>query len=165
MDRMVKGTHLEVIRRILPASTAAGIWNHTFFFFGFPGETLEDAQETVNFLYEQADYINSAALGTFFLERYAPALAHPEAFGITRVIERPGADLGFYFDYEVAEGMDAAMAELVMHRFTDSLPAKAYPQFYCNDVYRFLYAAHLSENEAPSRPPWLAEEVPVGGGR
>ncbi len=102
------------------------------------------------------DYINSAALGTFFLERYAPAHAHPEAFGITRVIERPEADLGFYFDYEVAEGMDPAMADLVMNRFIDSLPVKPYPQFYCNDVYRFLYAAHLSETGAPSRPPWLA---------
>ena len=31
--------------RILQESNDAGIWNHTFFFFGFPGETLEDAQE------------------------------------------------------------------------------------------------------------------------
>jgi radical SAM superfamily enzyme YgiQ (UPF0313 family) len=155
MDRMVKGTHLEIIRRVLPDSAAAGIWNHTFFFFGFPGETLDDAQETVNFLYEHSDYVNSAALGTFFLERYAPAHAHPEAFGITRVIERPDADLGFYFDYEVESGMDAATAELVMERFTDSLPPKEFPQFYCNDVYRFLYAAHLKATGAP-RPPWLA---------
>ena len=41
-------------------STEAGIWNHTFFFFGFPGETLEDAQETVNFLYAHKPYIHSA---------------------------------------------------------------------------------------------------------
>ena len=37
--------------RILVESADAGIWNHTFFFFGFPGETLEDAQKTVNFLF------------------------------------------------------------------------------------------------------------------
>jgi radical SAM superfamily enzyme YgiQ (UPF0313 family) len=160
MDRMVKGTHLAIIRRILPESAAAGIWNHTFFFFGFPGETLEEAQETVNFLYEHSASINSAALGTFFLERYAPAHQHPAAYGITRVIERPGADLGFYFDYEVESGLDAATAELVMERFTDALPAKEFPQFYCNDVYRFLYAAHLSRTGAP-RPPWLGAPVPA----
>jgi hypothetical protein len=154
MDRMVKGTRLEIIRRILPDSTAAGIWNHTFFFFGFPGETLEDAQQTVDFLYENAEYINSAALGTFLLERYAPAYTFPWLYGITKIIERPDADLGFYFDYEVASGMDAATAELVMQRFEESLPVKEFPQFYCNDVYRFLYAAHLKAIGAP-RPPWL----------
>jgi radical SAM superfamily enzyme YgiQ (UPF0313 family) len=160
MDRMVKGTHLETIERILLVSAAAGIWNHTFFFFGFPGETLEDAQMTVDFLYRHSDSINSAALGTFFLERYAPAHQQPTLYGIRRIIERPGADLGFYFDYEVETGMDAATAELVMHRFTDSLPVKAFPQFYCNDVYRFLYAAHLSRTGEP-RPPWLAAPMAV----
>lgn len=155
MDKMVKGTRLEIIRRVLPDSAAAGIWNHTFFFFGFPGETLEDAQETVNFLYEHSDYIHSAALGTFLLERYAPAHAYPSAFGIKRIVEQPDADLGFYFDYEVESGMDAATAELVMERFTESLPPKEFPQFYCNDVYRFLYAAHLKATGTP-RPPWLA---------
>lgn len=154
MDRMVKGTRLEVIRRILPESAAAGIWNHTFFFFGFPGETLEDAQATVDFLYEMRNFIHSASLGTFLLERYAPAHTSPQAFGIKRIIERPEADLAFYFDYEVESGMDAATAELVMERFIDSLPAKEFPQFYCNDVYRFLYAAHLKATGA-AMPPWL----------
>ncbi len=105
---------------------------------------------------EVFDHILTAGYLRASLERYAPAHTHSEAFGITRVIERPEADLGFYFDYEVAEGMDPAMADLVMNRFIDSLPVKPYPQFYCNDVYRFLYAAHLSETGAPSRPPWLA---------
>ena len=54
------------MRRILRESTAAGIWNHTFF-FGFPGETLDDAQQTVNFLYEHKQHIHSAGFGTFLL--------------------------------------------------------------------------------------------------
>ena len=63
MDFMVKGTQLPVIDRVLRQSHEAGIWNHTFFFFGFPGETLDDAQQTVNFLYEHKQHINSAGFG------------------------------------------------------------------------------------------------------
>ncbi|HLG50512.1 MAG TPA: radical SAM protein [Chloroflexota bacterium] len=160
MDFMVKGTHLEHIRRILQESHDAGIWNHTFFFFGFPGETIEDAQETVNFVFRHGDLINSASMGTFLLERYAPAYMYPNAFGITRVIERPEADLAFYFDYEVASGMDAATAELIVSRLEERLPRKEFPQFYVSDVYRFLYAAHLSEQGLPM-PPWIEQSVGI----
>jgi anaerobic magnesium-protoporphyrin IX monomethyl ester cyclase len=159
MEHMVKGTRLDNVRRILEESHAAGIWNHTFFFFGFPGETLDDAQETVNFVYENGDRINSASMGTFLLERYAPAHTFPKAFGITRVVERPDADLGFYFDYEVASGLDQASAELVTSRVAEALPRKQFPQFYVSDVYRFLYASHIAETGA-SLPAWI--DQPVG---
>ncbi len=154
---MDKGTELEHMSRILRQSAEAGIWNHTFFFFGFPGETLADAQQTVNFLYAHKSYIHSAALGTFLMERYSPAHRFPESFGV-RVIEDPAKDLAIYFDYEVDKGMDDRMAELVESRFLDTLPDKPYPQFYVSDVYRFLYACHLSERGLPC-PPWLAVET------
>jgi anaerobic magnesium-protoporphyrin IX monomethyl ester cyclase len=160
MEIMVKGTRLENIRRILRDSHDVGIWNHTFFFFGFPGETLDDAQETVNFVFENGELINSASMGTFLLERYAPAFTYPKAFGITRIIERPDADLAFYFDYEVASGLDPATAELVANRFEAALPRKQFPQFYVSDVYRFLYASYLSERHA-AMPPWIGEPVAV----
>jgi anaerobic magnesium-protoporphyrin IX monomethyl ester cyclase len=154
---MVKGTELEHTSRILYEGSAAGIWNHTFFFFGFPGETLEDAQETVDFLYAHKQAINSAALGTFLMERYSPAHRFPGAYKVKRIVEEPDKDLAIYFDYEVEEGLDANMAELIMERFTDTLPDKSYPQFYANDVYRFLYACHINEQRAPM-PPWLEPE-------
>ena len=156
MEFMVKGTRLENIGRILRDSHDVGIWNHTFFFFGFPGETIEDAQQTANFVFAHGDLINSASMGTFLLERYAPAHTFPKAFGITRVIESPEADLGFYFDYEVESGMDPKLAELVASRFEEALPKKSFPQFYVSDVYRFLYAANLSERNEPL-PPWIGE--------
>lgn len=154
---MVKGTELEHMSRILHESNEANIWNHTFFFFGFPGETLEDAQETVNFLYEHKQLINSAALGTFLMERYSPAHRFPSAYKVKRIIEEADKDLAIYFGYEVEEGMDADMADLLMERFTDTLPDKSYPQFYANDVYRFLYACYINERHAPL-PPWLVPE-------
>jgi radical SAM superfamily enzyme YgiQ (UPF0313 family) len=157
MQAMVKGTELEHMSRILHESHEAGIWNHTFFFFGFPGETLDDAQDTVNFLYEHKQLINSAALGTFLMERDSPAHRFPSTYNVKRVIEEPDKDLAIYFDYEVESGLDQNMADLVMERFTDTLPQKSYPQFYASDVYRFLYACYVNAQRTPM-PPWLVPE-------
>lgn len=158
IDHMVKGTQLEHMSRILRESSQAGIWNHTFLFFGFPGETIDHAQETVNFLYRHKNYVNSAALGTFLMERYSPAHRFPDLYGVTRIVESPDKDLAIYFDYEVADGMDAAMAERVEASFIAALPSKRYPQFYASDVYRFLYASHLSD-QGIAPPPWLVPET------
>ncbi|MEZ4668296.1 MAG: radical SAM protein [Anaerolineae bacterium] len=157
MDRMIKGTKVEDMSRILVESGEAGIWNHTFFFFGFPGETLDDAQATVNFLFKHKPYIHSAAMGTFLMERYSPAHQFPQRFGVSKIIDEPDKDLAIYFDYEVAEGMDADFADKVAERFMDTLPTKSYPQFYANDVYRFLYASYLSEQQR-EMVPWLIPE-------
>ena len=162
IDHMIKGTQLPHMSRILRESAEAGIWNHTFFFFGFPGETIENAQETVNFLYAHKHYINSAAMGTFLMERYSPAHRYPESFHVKRIIEDPSKDLTIYFDYEVESGMNEQMAELVHDRFLDALPTKAYPQFYVSDVYRFLYASYLKEKGVP-HPPWLIPEGETRG--
>jgi len=158
MQAMIKGTEVAQMSRILQESTAVGIWNHTFFFFGFPGETIENAQETVNFLYEHKPYIHSAALGTFLMERYSPAHRYPQSFGVRLILEDPDKDLAIYFDYEVEKGMDETMAALVEAHFLNALPEKPYPQFYVSDVYRFLYASFLSNHKLPL-PPWLAKEA------
>jgi len=157
IDHMVKGTELGHMSRILKESSAAGIWNHTFFFFGFPGETMDDAQQTVNFLYEHKYYINSAAMGTFLMERYSPAHRFPSSYKVKRIIEDPNKDLAIYFDYEVEAGLNNDMAELIASRFMETLPTKSFPQFYANDVYRFLYASYLSAQGLPM-PPWLVAE-------
>jgi hypothetical protein len=77
-------------------------------------------------------------------------------------VEDPDKDLAIYFDYQVERGMDDRMAALVEERFLDALPQKPYPQFYVSDVYRFLYASHLSERGAP-HPPWLVMEMGHAG--
>ena len=155
VKRIGKGTDPTHMSRILRDSAAAGLWNHVFFFFGFPGETLDDAQETVNFLYAHGNSIHSAAFGTFLLERYSPAHLHPQRHGIARIINNPRRDLAIYFDYQVKAGMDEEMAELVASRLLEVLPDKQYPHFYVNDVFRFLYAARLRD-EGIAFPPWLS---------
>lgn len=154
---MVKGTQRATVSRILKEGTQAGIWNHTFLFFGFPTETMDDAQETVNFLYEHQMSIHSAGLGTFVLERYAPAHLDPARYGITRVIENPDQDLATFFDYELASGIDESTAKTILDRFVDALPSKHFGQYYTHDVHRFLFASHLHAQGKPY-PVWLVNE-------
>jgi anaerobic magnesium-protoporphyrin IX monomethyl ester cyclase len=157
IQQMVKGTQLETMSRVLKEGTQAGIWNHAFFFFGFPTETMKDAQETVNFLYAHQDSVHSAGFGAFILERYSPAHLDPTRFGIKRVIEKPERDLAIYFDYELESGLDESMARTLVDRLLDALPGKRFGQYYTHDVHRFLYASHLRALGKPL-PPWLADE-------
>ncbi len=157
IDLMDKGTQREHMSRILKESTAAGIWNHTFFFFGFPTETMEDAQDTVNFVYAHGDAIHSASPGEFVLERYSPVHREPRKFGVRRIIERPDKDLAIYFDYELESGLDEQTARTITERLLDVLPGKRFGQYYAQDAYRFLYASYLHEQGQPL-PPWLVDE-------
>ena len=157
VKHMVKGTQGETVSRLLKEGAQAGIWNHTFLFFGFPTETMDDAQATVNFLYAHPDSIHSAGLGTFVLERYSPVHLDPTRYGVTRIVEQPERDLATFFDYELASGMDESMAKTVLDRFVDQLPSKRYGQYYTHDVHRFLYASHLHA-QGKQFPAWLASE-------
>lgn len=156
IERMNKATDLAAMSRILRQSAEVGIWNHTFFFFGFPGETIEAAQETVNFVYAHQNAIHSASAGTFALERYSPVHSNPADYGV-HIYEHADRDLAIYFDYTVNAGLEEAEAENLMTHFVNILPEKQFGQYYVNDAYRFLYAAHLNTH-GTHLPPWLADE-------
>jgi hypothetical protein len=95
----------------------AGIWNHTFNFFGFPTETREEAEETANFLITNSDIIHSEGTGTFSFEHNAPVSKDPLSFGVTNVIEKSGNVLELYYDYQVDSGIDADQALAMVARF------------------------------------------------
>ncbi len=90
LNLMNKGTRTTVAQRVLRDSARAGIWNHVFMFFGYPGETEADVDETVRFATETADAIHSLVYGTFRLERCSPLFDHPERHGIL-LHEYPGS--------------------------------------------------------------------------
>lgn len=150
LERMNKGTKLDVVRRVLKDGAEAGIWNHLFFFFGFPGETLDDAQETINFVYENAPYVHSICTGTFMLEAFSEVAADPERFGVRQVLKPQDRDLIHYYDYRVSEGLTAQQAERVEAFLLDALPDKENAHIYYHDIFRFLYAARLQGQPLPS---------------
>jgi len=159
MQAMIKGTQREEMSRVLRDTARAGIWAHTFFFFGFPGETIDDAQKTVNFLYEHQDAIHSASCGAFLLEIYAPAYYQPGMFGITKIHTNPLRDLAIYFDYELASGIDENTANHLANKLIEQLPDKRYGQYYSADVYKFLYSSYLNQQGKPL-PRWIEAPTP-----
>jgi anaerobic magnesium-protoporphyrin IX monomethyl ester cyclase len=80
MDKHVKKS---VIEKNLREAAQAGIWNHVMAFYGFPGETRDEAQETRQFLIDNKDNINSVELFYFVAYRHTPMVRSPEKFGIT----------------------------------------------------------------------------------
>jgi anaerobic magnesium-protoporphyrin IX monomethyl ester cyclase len=80
MDKHVKKT---VIENNLKLAAGAGIWNHVMAFYGFPGETRDEAQETRQFLLDNKENIHSVELFYFVAYRHTPMVRNPEKFGIT----------------------------------------------------------------------------------
>ncbi|MBN1402761.1 MAG: radical SAM protein, partial [Anaerolineae bacterium] len=147
LDRLHKGTDLRTISRVLRQSAAAGIWNHVFVFFGFPGETWADAEATMRFVMGHLDAIHSIAGGTFVLEKYADVCENYRDYGVARIVSDPEADLAFQYAYHVSEGQSAAQAAESLRCFTDLLDAQRQPQVFFYDVYNLLYSSHYSDWE------------------
>lgn len=116
---MKKNNTQPVMLSNLRDAHAAGIWNHTFNFFGFPTETREEAMETAQFLVDHADIIHSEGTGTFSFEHNAPISKHPETFGIAKVIEKNDNVLQLYYDYEVTTGLTQEQAAEMVEVFKD----------------------------------------------
>lgn len=83
LNLMDKHARKSVIERNLRMAATAGIWNHVMAFYGFPGETFEEAMETRQFVLDHQPVIHSLELFYFVAYRHTPMVRHPEKFGIT----------------------------------------------------------------------------------
>ena len=99
MDKHVKKS---VIANNLRAAAKAGIWNHVMAFYGFPGETREEAEETRQFILDNQPSIHSVELFYFVAYRHTPMVRTPEKFGIT-IHKQDEYDLPLDFYYTLNE--------------------------------------------------------------
>lgn len=83
LNLMDKHAKPSVMRNNLQQAAKAGIWNHVMAFYGFPGETIEEAMDTRQFLLDNQPVIHSTELFYFVAYRHTPMVRHPEKFGIT----------------------------------------------------------------------------------
>ncbi|MDH4236404.1 MAG: radical SAM protein [Nitrospira sp.] len=116
LQLMDKATTTEIMTKHLQLTANAGIWNHCMGFFGFPGETREEAWSSVQFLESNKDYVHSLGFGTFDLGRHNPVAKHPERFGVT-AYKNPEWDLALDYYYTVKNGMSIEEAERVFEQF------------------------------------------------
>lgn len=82
LELMDKHAKKAVIENNLREAAKAGIWNHVMAFYGFPGETRDEAEETREFLLENKRYIHSVELFYFVAYRHTPMVRNPDRFGI-----------------------------------------------------------------------------------
>ncbi|WP_413936613.1 B12-binding domain-containing radical SAM protein [Nitrospira sp. BLG_1] len=116
LQLMDKATTAEVMTKHLRLTAEAGIWNHCMGFFGFPGETKEEAWQSVQFLEQNKDYVHSLGFGTFDLGRHNPVAKYPEKWGVT-AYKNPEWDLALDYYYTVKNGMSIEEAERVFEQF------------------------------------------------
>jgi hypothetical protein len=137
LQLMDKATTTEIMTQHLKLTAEAGIWNHCMGFFGFPGETKEEAWQSVQFLEQNKDHVHSLGFGTFDLGRHNPVAKHPEKWGVT-AYKNPEWDLALDYYYTVKDGMSIEEAERVFGQFEQTHNSGWDLRLYTRE-YIFLY--------------------------
>src|SRR5271165_2129676 len=110
LELMRKPNKISTIVQNLTDAAKAGIWMHCFLFFGFPGESEDDARETYDFILEHENIIGSFGCCTFSLEHNAPIFRHLEDFGV-QLQPSSAPSVNVYYRYRVSDGISAERAE------------------------------------------------------
>ena len=117
MDFMVKGITQENVARICSDCVDIGIAVHCYVIVGFPTETEEESLETMNFIVDNTKLNSSYGFSCqpclFDLEKEAPIMSDPGAYGVQRIMRPASEDLSLGFFYEVKSGMTPDQAEKV----------------------------------------------------
>ncbi len=145
---MGKSTTTEQIQQSLEFSSRHGVWNHVMGFFGFPGETYEDAKSSMKFLEDNREHVHSIGFGTFDLTKYSPVMKNAEKFGVTYT-KNSDWDLALDYYFTVKDGLGIEDAGQVLEEFEQSHHRGWDLRIYIRE-YLFLYVAHYGTNKLPS---------------
>tara|TARA_B100001964_G_scaffold172556_1_gene189999 strand:- start:1830 stop:3671 length:1842 start_codon:yes stop_codon:yes gene_type:complete len=144
---MGKATTTKQIQQSLEFSSRNGIWNHVMGFFGFPGETYEDAKSSMQFLENNKEHIHSIGFGTFDLTKYSPVMKNAEKFGVAYT-KNPEWDLALDYYFTVKKGLGIEGAGRVLEEFEQNHYRGWDLRVYIRE-YLFLYIAHYRTNKLP----------------
>jgi radical SAM superfamily enzyme YgiQ (UPF0313 family) len=120
-QKMVKGTDNSITETVLKNLHEADIFTFAYLFFGFPGETLETAAETVQFIRKNQAFINSLGTGVFILQKTTPIFKNHQAFGITPNPQDIQDDWSSLIRFEIENAMDTEQATTFHHRFREEM--------------------------------------------
>ena len=144
---MDKSTKLDAIKTNLRMSSDAGIWNHLMGFFGFPGETEQEADDSKAFVEKNAAHIHSLGFMTFVLGKYSPIAFEPEKYGIT-YYKNPEWDLALDYYFTAKDGLSIQQAMDVFDEFERRHNTK-WDLRTCVREYIFLYIDKYGSNNLP----------------
>jgi len=117
LETMRKGTDpqrgVETIRRMAAHGVGIDLQN----FIGFPGETHEQAQETVRFLVALKTMVTTCAFGAYYVAHGSPVALEPTAFGVSDLRLIDPERLIPSYHYTVDRGPDPAELPDLYKRF------------------------------------------------
>jgi len=146
MDKHVKQS---VIVNNLREAAKVGIWNHVMAFYGFPGETREEAEETRRFLLDNKDNINSVELFYFVAYRHTPMVRTPEKFGIAiHKQEEYDLPLDYYYTLNEPGGVTCLEAMQLCEEFYQNDFAPWAVRVNARE-HVFLYISKFGTNKLP----------------
>jgi anaerobic magnesium-protoporphyrin IX monomethyl ester cyclase len=130
---MDKGIELEVARQILTACRQEGIALTVYCMIGFPGEEVEDAWSTVEFMLSDEALVQSRGFSTSFspfcLERNARVAGSPDRYGV-RIIG-PKGDASIALLHDTTRGMKpdqaGAVRNTIAREFSRRCGGEAWP--------------------------------------
>ncbi len=138
-----KGCDQKTEGRVLKHSSEAGIWNHLYLFFGFPTETREEAEDTIDFTIKNgetgAGHIHSVGQSIFSLEKDSAIYHNPGKFKIDKIIKSPKRDMAIVFDYEINEGMTRGEIQDVYQNFDTVIENN----FESRHIWKYLSREHF----------------------
>ncbi len=142
-QKMVKGTDNTLTESILKNLHEADIFTFAYLFFGFPGETLETAAETVQFVRKNHQVINSLGTGVFYLQKTTPIFKNHQDFGITPNQLDLQDDLSSIIRFEIKDAMDTEQAILFHQRFREEM-GLSYRSALWQNIPRIAFFLYLS---------------------
>ena len=144
---MDKSTKLDAIETNLRMSSEAGIWNHLMGFFGFPGETNEEADDSKAFVEKNSAHIHSLGFMTFVLGKYSPVAFEPEKYGGS-YYKNPEWDLALDYYFTTKDGLSIQQALDVFDEFELKHNTKWDLRTSVRE-YVFLYIDKYGSNDLP----------------
>ncbi|WP_347000546.1 PqqD family peptide modification chaperone [Dehalogenimonas sp. THU2] len=152
---MVKGTTKSIAAEVCRNVYESGIWNHVYFMVGFPGETLGEAKETVDFLMSSQNIIRTFFVEYFNLGKGSGIYRDPEKYGVIKINDGPETEFHLSVLYSVESGISEIQArELARHcmqkiathyKSADLLELIGYR--YDKDFMLPLYLAHFEQSD------------------
>jgi hypothetical protein len=100
-----KGTTTAANEEVLRNMCQAGIWDHVYIMFGFPGETMTEARQTFSFIARNKDIIKSLGISNFSVGRNSRVMNSPDDYGVTLPRSTEDTDFKLYLPYLVSEGL------------------------------------------------------------
>ncbi len=159
---MDKGIIKENVLNICKYTTDAGIWTHLFLIFGFPTETRAEAKETMDFILQNADLINSMSFGSFQLTKHSKVYENPAMFGVSRIKEDENIDLSLWYYHETSCGMSKKDTDELIQEFYHELSLR-YRDFQLwtnlDREHLFLYISHYKRSDWVPELSKLIDEV------